>query len=285
MSIRFVVAAVAAIGVGACSLYGGLDGFSSGDPTDGGTSTTDDGSPLPNDASTSPDVDTMDSAPNDAGIDARYCSPASSAALCTDFDDPTTPLAAWIKSSSGAADVALVSTGAHSAPNAIRATAGASGANRWAYYSRNVSNATVESARVSYAVLVEQRPSTNEIEVNGVVFMTSTNNHEFYLAVTSSGAYIVEQTANVDGSGLQTNYHDLGAAIPTGTWVRITLEVVLSGSTKTLALSVDGSEITRKALTVTGPGRPVMRAGLTYAATTTTGGVVLVDDMRFDALP
>lgn len=70
-----------------------------------------------------------------------------------------------------------------------------------------------------------------------------------------------------------------------GQWLRVVLEVTLAGTTKELVLSVDGVERARKPLTLTGPGVPRVRAGITWADKLAANGVVLVDDVRFDALP
>src|SRR5687768_14636329 len=92
MSIRAAAVIFGAIAIGACSLYGGLDGLSSsGDPgnvpdaasTETGGGPTEDGAS--NDASTDAGADAIPA--NDAGPDARYCAAFTADELCADFDD------------------------------------------------------------------------------------------------------------------------------------------------------------------------------------------------------
>ena len=76
----------------------------------------------------------------------------------------------------------------------------------------------------------------------------------------------------------------MGTSIPTAQWVQVSLEVILAG-TKELVLSVDGTEHARKPLTLTSPGTPRVRAGITWADKLAANGAVVIDDVRFDALP
>lgn len=285
--LRVAACTFAALGLlGACSLYGGLDGLSSSeDPRDASTGGDSDVAPIADAAPQPPSDGSVDATrpANEAGVDAGYCAAYANEDVCSDFDDAM-PLAAWAEEQTGIADVALVATGALSAPNAVRAAAGASGADRWAFFKQTFGNAPVGHARLSYALFVEARPNGNEVEVNGLQFR-ATKNSEFYLAITPTTAYIVEQSANADGSNFQTNYHPLDDKIPTGLWLRITLEVSMSAATKELSFAVDGVEVTRKTLTLSAPGTPRIAAGLTWVQAASANAVVLIDDLRFDVLP
>lgn len=291
MVTRIAAGMFAAIALAACSL-GALDGFTSpaGEPDatspETGSNVTPDGtSPSNEDGSIPGQADADAGVPAiDAGPDARFCAAFTNIELCADYDDGTNPLLGWAKDATGTADAMLVTSGSKSAPNAVRAAAGAAGSNRWAFFDRPVGTSSVDRARLTYALYVEQRPTTNELEVNGLVF-TAARRSEFYLAVASNGsAYIVEQAADLDGANFANVYHDLGTSIPTAQWVQVSLELFLSG-TKELVLSVDGVERARKALTVTNAGTPKVRAGITWADKTSANGAVVIDDLRFDALP
>jgi hypothetical protein len=280
MSLRIAAAASVIAALGGCSL-GALDGFTSGDTNAGATDAGVETSVTTDDGATAPPIDASPS--SDAGTDSRFCAAFSSLDVCADYDDDA-GFAGWTKQQTGTSDVVISTSASKSAPGALRATAGAAGSNRWGFVERAVGTVAVSHARLTYALFVEEGPLTNELELNGLVF-TEAKRHEFYLAVASNGAsYIVEQTADLDGSNFQNNYHDLGIAIPLGQWVEVSLEVVLSG-TKELVLSVDGTERTRKALALAAPGTPRVRAGITWADKTSDVGIVVVDDVRFDVLP
>jgi len=294
MSFRGLSVMAIALSAGACNALTGASDLSLGDGdgvglpgdrtgVDGGTpgsgndATTGDGAIDP--AKDSGGTDGF--AGNDGG--GPFCSAFATAAFCTDFDD-TGPTAGWAKQTTNGATVEISSMKYLSTPNAVRAQSGSNTAvNRIAFFSRPAANIDVSHARLSYALYVEQRPMFQEIEINGLVFDGANGPSEFYLAVDESGANIVEQYS-ANGGATTSTYFPIGNAIPTGQWLRVSIEVVLTG-TRTLVMHVDGKEVANKPLTMTGPGVPIVRAGLTWANKDASPAVVLIDDLAFEILP
>lgn len=292
MSFRGIRVLAIGLSVAACNALTGASELSVGDgadiglpgdrsggddagPSGSGDATTSDGSGGPSkDAST-------DAIVGDDSGGGTFCSALSNAAFCTDFDQGA--LVGWGKSVTNGASVDLTSMGALSSPNALRASSGTNtSTNRIAYYSRKIGNVDVAHARLSYALFIEQRPTFGEIEINGLVF-EAPDASEFYLAVDDKGANIVEQLTKT-GSNASSTYHSIGSAIPTGKWMRVTLEVTLTG-TRVLVLKVDGTEVMNTPLTMTGPGIPTLRGGLTWAGMDSSTASFLVDDVAFEILP
>jgi hypothetical protein len=222
--------------------------------------------------------------PIDAGPHVRFCL-GKTAVLCEDFDDDN-PLVEWLEVANPGATFALVTDVFRSSPRAIRGSVTPFNASRGGYASQPLVNAgAVTHARLSYALLVEQRPAGGEIEVNNLRFNCGGDcRSDFYLAINASGADLVEQSIPGDGGLSDSNYHDLFGAIPSGKWLRLSLEVVRKGATE-MALTVDGVEVTRKSTFLVSPGTPIVNAGLTYANDDTTDASVVVDDVLFEVLP
>jgi hypothetical protein len=282
MRFRGVTAAiVTGTTMAACSLFTGLDGFS--DPPTGASEGGTDSSA--NETGTIDAAPASDSAaPIDAGADARFCF-GKTAALCQDFDDDD-PLAGWTQVSDVGTTLDVVTAGWLSPPRALRAGVATYAEYRSAYASRSLSNlGDVIHARLSYALYVEARPTMGEIEIGNLRFTCGgTCRSDFYIAVNGTDADLAEQAFPADGGPGDSNYHPLGAKIPTGKWLRLSLEVTLKG-TREMVLTVDGAEVLREPTFLVTPGVPVVGAGVTYASKATTAASVVVDDVLFEVLP
>jgi hypothetical protein len=141
----------------------------------------------------------------------------------------------------------------------------------------------VSHARLSYALYIEERPASSEYELNNLRFTQGSTLSEFFVAIRSSNAFIVEQNNAVDG-GYASVYTDLGAALLAGQWRNVSIEVDLSAS-RTIAVTIDGAEIARRPLLYNSPGVPTLAAGITYAGKGAERGKILVDNLVFEILP
>lgn len=284
MRFRVLFAVASASTIAACSLFSGLEGYSGGEGGSGPDGSADTSS----DTSTGANDGALDSGgdgtASDAGTDAsRFCA-NKNAAVCEDFDDDD-PLIEWAKTVDPGASFALVTDRVFSAPRAVRAGLSLTNKSRGGFITRNLSGSGVVShARLSYSLLVEERPDTGEYELNILRFNCGAEcTSDFYVAISSTVAYAVEQKLGPDASPV-SNYYELGAALPTGQWVRVEMEVVLTG-TRTMVVKVDGSKVLEQATTVVGPGVANVHAGITYAASDVKNGSIVVDDVLFEIIP
>lgn len=271
-------AALIASCVAGCTLLVSLDGLSesggagpdAAGPDTTGTDGTAGDAGLPHDAA-------LDSAP-----DAFGC-PGSGAAVCEDFDVGD-PLSRWSPIVTSNAALTLATDLFRSAPRALRSSVSSGSDGRFAYLGRELAESgTVSSARMSYSLYVEQRPTTGELEV-GLLRFTGKDGlrSEFYVAVGKDASFLVEQTIP-DGGPLDNKYEPIGDAITAGKWQRVDIDVSIAG-TKRMSIRVDGIEILQRSLVWAAPGLASAFVGITYAGTNVTGAL-LVDDVVVELLP
>lgn len=267
---RFVLASV--VGgcavTSACSLFTSLEGFSAGEESSPGST---DAWPPDADA-TATDASTLDA--GDGGDTSPFCASLKSPlALCEDFDSEPLFDGWTVREVGDGSNVATTTSTFRSAPKALRAEIGSLRETRRAYIDRTFPTVT-SHARLGYSVYIDQRPTEGELEVNILRFNAADEARDFFLSVTPTDVSYVQQ------QGARTNI-PLSRPIPLKTWVRIDLEVVLTG-TKTVTVRVDGIEAAKQAALYAIPAPTRVTAGITYTGNTPNAGVVLVDDVTFE---
>ena len=258
----------------ACSLFTSLSGFSG----------SDDVSPGPGDGAVQADAPPSGApaagdarASGDGSASGPFCiSLLQAPAICEDFDS-VQPLEAWNVREVGTGSTVTTTTSTfRSAPRAMRAEIGPPSETRRAHIDRSLPT-VANHVRYAYSLYIDERPTTGQLEVNIVRFASGgTGLRDFFLAVTGSGVHYVQQ------HGDQTVV-PLSRPVPLKTWVRIELEVLLTG-TKTLTVRVEGVEAARTTAVYADPGTPNVQVGITYTAPEPEAGAVLVDDVTFEIL-
>ena len=277
MRLRAAYALLFGASAGIACTVGALDGFSGGPdlPDIGGfadVSVTDSGG-----------TDSAEASPADAVVDGGGCPPT--AVVCETFDEAN-PLMAWTEITNGTATLAVRNDRSTSAPMSLRASLdGDAGPQRAAYVSRTLTGGDVTHARLSYSIYIEERPVTGEAEISLLRFVAADDEYsDFYVAIDATSAHFTEQHKGVDGGYKAGAAAALGTALPATKWLRVSIELQLSGATF-MAISVDGSELARKSLQLNGPGVPRVAAGITYGSNDTAQTIVWFDDVTFEVLP
>jgi len=268
----FLVSAVVGgcVAASACSLFTSLEGYGSGEI-----------SQEPADAAAGADAVASETSVSDSGDDgggdtSPFCaSLMPRPTICEDFDSEP-PLDGWNVSEIGTGSNVATTTGTfRSAPAALRAEIGSSPETRRAYIDRSLGT-VVSHARLGYSLYIDERPTSGELEVNVLRFNSAQGAGDFFLSVTPADVSYVQQR------GDRTTI-PLSRSIPLKTWVRIELEVVLTGA-KTVTVRVDGIEAAKEPAIYAIPATPRVAAGITYTGSSPDAGVVLVDDLTFEIL-
>jgi hypothetical protein len=290
--LRFAVVALLAA-TAACSFTMGFDGFAgSGDtPSDGGpdspSARDDSGNPPGVDGSSNVDAGDSGAIDADAGpvdqppvfVDGgSFCGTQESTAFCEDFDTTDLPVH-WVKEGVFAK---LTSTAAKSAPNVFlldvpESTAGGT------FVSKITK--TMDSPSTNLVVAFDFSPEkvnlTSSFLILAALEYTKLDAKYSMRLVYSNGSVRVEESNLVPPPNNKDSYHPF-FTIPTGQWSRVKLDVVASGATPGVQVSLDGTPVgARDALTPT-PGidpTPTLILGAVFAGNPNTGWKLRYDNV------
>lgn len=223
--------------------------------------------------------------PPDAGTDGgvSFCAaPLMNAAtiFCEDFED--NPQSRWTPETVGANSMVRLAARPGGTGMALESIVAAQlPQNRSASWTRALAAPPVLShLRYSYALYVVARPNVGSYEVAIMGLETGSESCQFYLVVKDTGAAVGEQRCPTGSRQLP-----LGLVIPTNQWVRLSFEVNLSPTAKTIEVLLDGQKALTSDLLYVAPGKPIPTAGITYANEATISGHVLMDDILLESLP
>lgn len=223
-------------------------------------------------------------AAGDAGAtpDAFCASLSPAPAFCEDFDGDPDLLRRWdrVHAFDGTFGVALTSSSARSAPNALLARVEPGGPDcAYATLEKKVPGA-YRAAKLSFAVRIEQASDLPDKSVLAIqTFGDGNAQCQVYVAASGSAFGVGEQVLHEDGRRENTE-HAITPLLPLGRWARVGVDV--DETARKLTVDVDGAVVLSVPTDLACPYVPAVvtaQVGLFCEPTRTSPRRVLHDDV------